>query len=55
MYIASALCIRTVIVDRLDNNGFHTFLRDCRRETDMETDLHEMNQFCDLKGFNSLT
>ena len=40
--------VRTVILDRLDNNGFHTFLRHCRRETGMETDSHETgNQYYD--------
>ena len=27
--------VRTVILDRLSNNGFHTFLRDYLRETGM--------------------
>ena len=48
--------VRTVILDRLDNNGFHTFLRDYRRETGMETDSHETgNQYYDIKEFNTLT
>ena len=38
--------VRAVILDRLDNNGFHTFLRDYRCETGMDTDSYETgNQF----------
>ena len=33
--------VRTFILDRLDNNGFHKFLRDYQRATGMETDSHE--------------
>ena len=48
--------VRTVILDRLDNNGFHTFLRNYRHETGMETDSHETgNQYYDIKEFNTLT
>ena len=48
--------VRTVILDRLDNNGFHTFLRDYRRETGMDTESHEMgNQYYDIKESNTLS
>ena len=48
--------VRMIILDRLDNNGLHTFLRDYRRETGMDTDSHETgNQYYDIKEFNTLT
>ena len=38
--------IRTVILDRLDNNGFHIFLRDYRLGANMKTGSHETgNQY----------